>query len=353
MHKALTNVGVVFGGNSGEHNVSIKSAETIIKALKTGVNANHFRVTCFYIDKEGTWWPPEIAREALKKGLELEGNELPSKNTAKGFRGFPKGAESIDIWYPVLHGPNGEDGTVQGLFTLMDKPYVGSDVLGSALGMDKLAMKAAFTAAGLPQVPYTSAEANEITDPNSLPSLIEKLETQINYPCFVKPANLGSSVGISKAYNYKQLKSGLQLACTFDSRIVIEKNVRARELECAVLGKTQMRTSMVGEIKHNSDWYDYRTKYSSNSNQTLIPAPLSKEVAEEIQRLSLAACEAITAHSVARVDFFYSESKNEILINEINTMPGFTAQSIYPLLWAASGLNIEDLVAQIVETARE
>ena len=214
-------------------------------------------------------------------------------------------------------------------------------------------MKTAFAAAGLPQVPYASSEVNEIRNTKSLRLLVKRLGDQLGFPCFVKPANLGSSVGISKAYNDKQLEEGLKLACNFDNRIVIEENVTARELECAVLGKQQIRASIVGEIKHSSDWYDYQTKYASGLSQTLIPAPLPTKISEKIRQLSLEACKAISAHSIARVDFFYNETKNEILINEINTLPGFTKQSIYPMLWAATGLSIEELVRQLVETARE
>ena len=353
MSNIQTCVGVVFGGASGEHTISIKSAKSIIKALKSGKNASRFNVVCIYIDKQGRWWPEDIAIKVLTKGCELTDNELSLSNTSKGFKELPKGSENVDIWYPVLHGPNGEDGTIQGLFTLIKKPFVGSGVLGSALGMDKIAMKAAFAASGLPQGPYIAAEAKTINNDRSLSLLIKQIENQLEYPCFVKPANLGSSVGISKNYDCKQLKEGLKLACTFDNRIIIEKNIPGRELECAILGKQEIKASIVGEIQHDSDWYDYQTKYSDGLSKTLIPAPINQDIAEKIQKLSLDACAAISAHSIARVDFLYNESKKEIYINEINTMPGFTKQSIYPMLWSASGLNIEDLVAQLVESAKE
>ena len=353
MSNIQTCIGVVFGGASGEHDISIRSAKTVINALQAGINAEVFQVICIYIDYEGRWWPSDIAIKALEKGFGLKEHELPFPNASKGFKGFPKGTEGVDIWYPVLHGPNGEDGTIQGLFTLMGKPFVGSGVLGSALGMDKIAMKAAFTAAGLPQAPYISSQAKEVNCSKLRPLLIQRIENKIQYPCFVKPANLGSSVGITKTYDRKELETALKLACSFDQRIVIEKNVPARELECAIIGKGQMKASVVGEIQHQSDWYDYKTKYSSNLSKTLIPANLTRNISETIRKLSLKACEAISAHSIARVDFFYNESKNEVLINEINTMPGFTGESIYPMLWAASGLNIEELVAQLVKTARE
>ena len=348
-----THVGVVFGGASEEHDISIKSSQAVVKALQTGSNIDRFKVICIYIDKKGRWWPENIAMKVLEKGSAIEENELPLARAINGFKALPKGTEAIDIWYPVLHGPNGEDGTIQGLFTLINKPFVGSGVLGSALGMDKLAMKAAFSAAGLPQVPYMAASAKEISNEDSQLLLIERIENQLKYPCFVKPANLGSSVGITKNYNRNQLKEGLKLAGTFDKRIVIEKSGPSRELECAILGKKEIKASIVGEIQHDADWYDYQAKYSCGISEALIPAPITKEISEKIQNLSLVACSAISVHGIARVDFFYDESNDEIFINEINTMPGFTKQSIYPMLWAASGLNIEELVAQLVESAKE
>ena len=214
-------------------------------------------------------------------------------------------------------------------------------------------MKASFASAGLPQVPYEKVNAEEIRDSDSIKLLLQRLENKIGYPCFIKPANLGSSVGITKGYKREQLISGLKLASNFDKRIVVEKFIHARELECAVLGKKRKEVSVVGEIKHNSDWYDYHTKYSSNLSQALIPAPIPQRISDKIHQLSLAACEATSAHTIARVDFFYNEFKNEIFINEINTLPGFTKQSMYPMLWSASGLNMIELVAQLIEIAME
>tara|TARA_Y100001968_G_scaffold116859_1_gene106242 strand:+ start:12845 stop:13909 length:1065 start_codon:yes stop_codon:yes gene_type:complete len=347
-------IGVVFGGASGEHNVSINSAKTVIKGLTIGNNKNSFNPIPIYIDVEGRWWDSKVAIKALNEGKQLKDNDLPlQKNIPKGFKSLPSCSDEVDIWYPVLHGPNGEDGSIQGLFKLIGKPFVGSNVLGSSTGMDKLAMKAAFSAAGLPQVRYESAETRQIKSINLLEILLKRLEERIGYPCFIKPANLGSSVGISKAHNRKQLIEGLELASEFDDRIVIEENIYARELECAVLGKKELRTSLIGEVQHDSDWYDYQTKYSSKGSNPLIPAPLGKDIANKIQKLSLDACKAISAEGIARVDFFYDEKNNEILINEINTLPGFTNQSMFPMLWAASGLNLEKLVAEIVKTATE
>ena len=348
-----TFVGVVFGGASGEHAVSIRSAITVIGALRQGANGERFKVIPIYIDREGRWWPEAVAAAVLEKGTPASANELPQPVPASGFHGFPAGTDAVQVWFPVLHGPNGEDGTVQGLFTLMQRPFVGSGVLGSALSMDKLAMKAAFADAGLPQVPFIGVNASELFDDHSRQSLIERVETSLGYPCFVKPANLGSSVGISKAFDRKTLLAGLETAAALDPRIVIEQGVDARELECAVLGRQDLRASVVGEIRFDSDWYDYETKYSEGRSRTLIPAPLPASVAEEVREQSLKACLAVNAHGIARVDFFYDENSGQLWINEINTLPGFTSQSMYPLLWDATGVTLEELVALLVDTAGE
>ncbi len=353
MSASRTAIGLVFGGASGEHNVSIKSAINVVHAFKSGANSNQFELVLFYLDKEGRWWPAEIAEIALHKGLALSQEELPSPIPPSGFSSLPKGSEKVQIWFPVLHGPNGEDGTIQGLFKLTNKPFVGSGVLGSALGMDKLAMKAAFSAAGLPQVSYLSADSTKLSEPNYLKALTEQLKIEIGFPCFVKPANLGSSVGITKALNQEQFLKGLAKAGKLDKRIILEKAVLARELECAVLGGKNLQASDVGEILFDADWYDYETKYSQGSSKMLIPAPLPKVVSEKIRVLTLQACKAVGAIGMARVDFFYDEKDNNLWINEINTLPGFTSQSMYPALWEEAGVTLDQLVAKLVETARE
>ncbi len=353
MSSSSTYVGVIFGGASGEHNVSIKSASTVIRALQAGENESRFTVTPIYIDQQGRWWPADIALQALRKASGLNETELPVSLAGSGFKGLPQGSEKVQIWYPVLHGPNGEDGTIQGLFKLMGTPFVGSGVLASAVGMDKLAMKAAFTSARLPQVPYSSADADELLNINLELELLRKLEAQIGYPCFIKPANLGSSVGISKACNQTELLVGLKKAARHDQRIVVEQAVIARELECAVIGTHELVASAVGEVRFSSDWYDYETKYSQNSSQIIIPAPIPDKIRDRVQELTLEACKSIAASGMARVDFFYKEETEELWVNEINTLPGFTPQSMYPMLWEAVGLTLEQLVAKLVETARE
>ncbi|MFN7895842.1 MAG: D-alanine--D-alanine ligase family protein [Cyanobacteriota bacterium] len=344
-------VGLVFGGASGEHAVSIRSARTVLDALGTGANADRYAPRLFYIDRQGRWWPEAVAGPVLSKGLPAEAADLPATLPRPGFQGFPEGALDVEVWLPVLHGPKGEDGTIQGLFTLMERPFVGSGVLGSAVGMDKQAMKAAFAAAGLPQVPYACLNATELAaNPDAV---AERLEASLGYPCFVKPANLGSSVGISKATNRTELLEGLRLAASLDPRLIVEQGVQARELECGVLGVNKLRTSVLGEIRFDADWYDFDTKYSDGLSHTLIPAPVSEAVSERARAMALDVFRAVGASGLARVDFFFNEELDALWVNEINTFPGFTSQSMYPMLWAASGLPLEDLIHTLVTEARE
>ena len=337
-------VGLIFGGASGEHDVSIRSAATVAEGLASGANKERYRVQHVYIDRQGRWWGDAIARQVLSSG-----QALADDGSRPGFSGFPDGCLEVEIWYPVLHGPNGEDGTIQGLFSLMQKPFVGSGVLGSAVGMDKLAMKAAFSAAGLPQGPYRPVLASELGSNNQL---LEELETQLGYPCFIKPANLGSSVGISKATNRSELQAGLDLAASHDSRLLVEKGLQVRELECAVLGGQHLKASVLGEVSFDADWYDYETKYSSGLSSTQIPADLPEAISSRAQLLAIEAVQAVGASGLSRVDFFYEEASGNLLINEINTLPGFTSQSMYPMLWKASGVPLEELVHQLLELAQ-
>ncbi|QVL52251.1 MAG: D-alanine--D-alanine ligase [Cyanobium sp. M30B3] len=357
-------VGLVFGGASGEHPVSIRSAATVLRGLRSGANASRYAVSCFYIDTEGRWWGPELADAVLAQGTPASPDQLTAAlqqaglpAQSRGLGRFPAGALEMQVWFPVLHGPNGEDGTIQGLFTLMQVPYVGSGVLGSAVGMDKQAMKAAFAAAGLPQVPYACVNAAELQTRPGEPAdaLLERLEQQLGYPCFVKPANLGSSVGISKAHSREELRAGLLAAAALDPRIVVEQGVTARELECAVKGggAAALQASVLGEICFDADWYDYDTKYSEGKSHTVIPAQVPEAVSERARAMAIEACRAVHAQGLARVDFFYAEASGELWLNEINTLPGFTSQSMYPMLWAASGVDLEPLVAQLVEGARQ
>jgi D-alanine-D-alanine ligase len=368
MSPAPTRVGLIFGGASGEHAVSVRSAATIAGALRGGDNRQRYSLHCFYIDRQGRWHGSELAEAVLAQGLpafseqlaaveQLTAEEqLAAAPSRRGFSGFPSGALDVEVWLPVLHGPNGEDGTIQGLFSLMQVPYVGSGVLGSAVGMDKLAMKAAFAAADLPQVAHMAVDASELSGEwGPTEPLLGRIESQLGYPCFVKPANLGSSVGISKASNRAELLRGLTAAALLDPRLVVERGVNARELECAVRGggHQPLLTSVLGEIRFDADWYDYDTKYSEGKSHVLIPAPVSEAVAERARALAIQACRAVGAMGLARVDFFYAEATGDLWVNEINTFPGFTSQSMYPMLWAASGLPLDALVRELIEGARQ
>jgi len=347
---AKLNVGLLFGGRSGEHEVSIISAGAIAKGLTLGKNADRYTVQPFYIRKDGAWIDGPAAAQVLESQTPIVLNDFP-KGTPNLWQ-FPASATSIDLWYLVLHGPNGEDGTIQGLLELMQVPYVGSGVLASCVGMDKIAMKMAFAEAGLPQVDYLAVTRSEIySDPCRFPKLCDTIETRLGYPCFVKPANLGSSVGISKCRTRAELEKALDSAASYDRRIIVEAGVTAREVECAVLGNDNPRASVVGEVTFDSDFYDYDTKYTAGRSRVHIPANLPSDVQSRIQEMSIQAFNAIDCAGLTRVDFFYNEERDEILINEVNTLPGFTAMSMYPQLWEATGLEFSDLVDQIAQLA--
>ena len=345
---AKVRVGLLFGGRSGEHEVSIASARAIAQALTAGQNQEKYTLLPVYIQKNGIWQAEEIAEQVLESG-----SPMPAVTESRQqLWQFPPQVAEVDVWFPILHGPNGEDGTVQGLLTLMQVPFVGSGVLGSAVGMDKIAMKTAFAQAGLPQVKYRSLSRSQIySNPCVFPKLCDDIEQALGYPCFVKPANLGSSVGIAKVRTRSELETALDTAASYDRRIVVEAGVVAREVECAVLGNDNPKASVVGEITFNSDFYDYETKYTDGRAQLHIPAAIPPAIATQIQEMSLQAFAAVDAAGLARVDFFYQEATGEILINEINTLPGFTAFSMYPQLWAATGLPFPQLVDELIQLA--
>lgn len=365
---AKLRVGLLFGGCSGEHEVSIRSAQAIANALSQGQNANQYEVLPFYIQKDGRWLAGGIPQNVLDTGTPppalssaSEADESLATNQAttsemqplNRWQSPPQTAD-VDVWFPILHGPNGEDGTIQGLLKLMQVPFVGSGVLGSALGMDKIAMKMAFAQAGLPQVKYIALNRSQIwSNPCVFPKLCDEIEATLGYPCFVKPANLGSSVGIAKVRSRSELETALDNAASYDRRLIVEAGVVAREIECAVLGNDFPKASVVGEISYNSDFYDYDTKYIEGKANLFIPASLPDEVTAKVQEMSLQAFAAVDAAGLARVDFFYIEQTGEILINEINTMPGFTVTSMFSQLWAATGVSFSDLVHQLIELALE
>lgn len=350
---AKLRVGALFGGCSGEHEVSIRSAQAITQALSSGANAEKYEILPFYIQKNGCWLAGETAQQVLQSGQPLDSSE-PNESARSALWNLPTEAASIDVWFPILHGPNGEDGTVQGLLQLMQVPFVGCGVLASSIGMDKLAMKSAFAQAGLAQVKYLAVTRSEVwSNPCVFPKLCDRIEAELGYPCFIKPANLGSSVGIAKARTRSELEAALDSAASYDRRLIVEAGVTAREVECAVLGNDQPKASVVGEITFTSDFYDYETKYTSGKADLLIPAQLPPAVMQRIQEMAIQAFQAVDGAGISRVDFFYIEATGEILINEINTLPGFTATSMYPQLWAATGVDFPDLVDRLVQFALE
>ncbi|NES20777.1 MAG: D-alanine--D-alanine ligase [Symploca sp. SIO3E6] len=341
-------VGLLFGGCSGEHEVSIVSAQAIAQALRAEQNTQKYELLPVYIQKDGIWQAGELARQVLASGKPLV------SPAAGNLWQFPPQVTEVDVWLPILHGPNGEDGTVQGLLTLMQVPFVGSGVLGSALSMDKLAMKIAFAKAGLPQVPYVEVLRSQVwSGPCVFPKLCDHIEATLDYPYFVKPANLGSSVGVAKVRSRSELEAALDSAASYDRRIIVEAGVVAREVECAVLGNEHPKASVVGEITYESDFYDYETKYTEGKADLLIPAPIPDKITNQIREMATQAFAAVDAAGLARVDFFYVEATAEVFINEINTLPGFTATSMYPQLWGATGIPFPELVNQLIELAQE
>ena len=343
-------VGLLFGGRSGEHEVSITSAKAIATAFQSGENPQKYHLHPVYIQKDGLWRDGDTAGRVLADGKPLAVN----RGMAARRWQFPPSIADIDVWFPIIHGPNGEDGTLQGLLQLMDVPFVGTGVLGSAVGMDKLMMKTAFASIGLPQVNYRAVRRDEVwSNPCVFPKLCDRLEAELGYPCFVKPANLGSSVGIAKAKSRRELEAALDSAARYDRRMIVERGVQARELECAVLGNDNPEVSVVGEIAYDSDFYDYETKYTAGKANLVIPAPISDAVANRIRELAIQGFLCIDCAGLARMDFFYLEETDEVLINEVNTLPGFTALSMYPQLWAATGVPLPQLVDRSIQLALE
>lgn len=330
------------GGQSGEHDVSLASARSVIAAA-----GERFDVTPVVITKTGQLLSGEASGHALSTGSSETVSMAPYTNG-----GLPQlQGEAFDVVFPLLHGPYGEDGTVQGLLRLMNLPFVGSDVLGSAVGMDKLMMKAVFAAEGLPQVPHCGVKRN---DWHRNPDQVLRSLQNLTFPLFVKPANLGSSVGISKVRNESELRDAIELAARYDRRIIVEQGLsEVRELEIGILGNDAPQASPVGEIGYQSDFYDYTTKYTEGQATLQIPAHIPEHVARQCTDLALHAFSALDAAGLARVDFFYQEATDTLYINEINTMPGFTTTSMYPKLWEAAGVGYSELVERLVSLALE
>tara|TARA_Y100001978_G_scaffold189465_1_gene191787 strand:+ start:19158 stop:20210 length:1053 start_codon:yes stop_codon:yes gene_type:complete len=339
-------VGIIFGGKSNEHSISIESARTIHESLNSNQNKKKYKTKVFYINKHGHWFPHEESIQILQQtNIESYNSKiLPSKLNFLD----QIDCEDIDIWFPVLHGKNGEDGTIQGLLNLTQKPYVSSGILGSSLGMDKIACKLLFSQLKIPQVNYFPIQNFDLSNEFYLQKTKDEIMKKLTFPLFVKPANSGSSLGISKVKNEKDLVPALKKAWVIDSRIVVEEGLQVRELECGVIGNANLYASEVGEVNYSSEWYDYDSKYKS-PNRFVIPTKISPTLKKKIQEIAIKSCYALNINIFARVDFFLEEVTSKVYLNEINTIPGFTKKSMFPLLWNKSGLEIDQLVAKIIE----
>lgn len=352
-------VGVIFGGRSAEHEVSLVSAASIISAL----DKRKYDVVPIGITLDGRWLSyPDILNQLKSRKVlaEFSTNILLPDPTIRGLIKFnPKfiqtsrdNLQTLDVIFPVLHGTFGEDGTMQGLLELAGLPYVGAGVLGSAAGMDKIVTKQLCERVGIPITPYVWFLKKHFQMQSK--KYIAQIEKSLCYPCFVKPANLGSSVGITKAKNRKELLKGIELAAEYDRRILVEQGIEnAREIEVAVLGNDEPIASVAGEIISSNEFYDYDAKYIDGKSQAIIPAKLPKAIVQKLQDFALRGFRAIDCAGMARIDFLVTEKKNRIFLNEINTIPGFTSISMYPKLWEASGIPYSELLDRLIHLAIE
>jgi len=342
-------IGLIFGGHSNEHEVSISSAKTVFQAFNARVNKERFTVKAFYINKYGDWLDSDNSEKILIG--EIENNKTKKQEIFNEKKiNFLEGIEfqNVDVWFPLLHGFNGEDGSIHGLLKFTKKPLVGCDILGSALGMDKILMKTIFSNLKLPQVNYLSFQNEDLNDKEVKNKLINEIKKNLNFPVFVKPSNSGSSLGISKVKKESEIFPALEKARKIDPRILIEEGLEVREIECGIIGNSKLLTSEIGEVNYESDWYDYDSKYHSN-NKIIIPAEIDSKITKQIKEIAIESCRALNIFGFARVDFFLEKSSNKIFLNEINTIPGFTKNSMFPMLWEASGLKIAQLVAKLVD----
>lgn len=348
-------VAVLFGGRSGEHEVSLMSARSVLSVLDSA----KYEVAQVGITREGTWLTGDDVLDKFEKNkteglLPVLVSPDPSEKgiyVFEGFSGLRKWSD-IDVFFPVLHGTFGEDGTLQGLFELADVAYVGAGVVGSAVGMDKGVFKDVMVAEDIPTVDTLVVQRSEIQ--NDMVSVIEKAEKMCEYPFFTKPANLGSSVGVTKCNSRSDLQEGLMEAASFDRRVLIQKGIRnAREIEVSVLGNDDPVASICGEVLPSREFYSYESKYIDGTSELQIPASLPHEVSESIRDYAVRAYKAIDCAGMARVDFFVEKDTHRIHLNELNTIPGFTKISMYPKLWEASGLPYAKLVDRLIELALE
>ncbi|MGE6489366.1 D-alanine--D-alanine ligase [Paenisporosarcina sp. NPDC076898] len=344
-------IGLLYGGKSAEHEVSLSTARAVTKAL----NFNEYDVFPIYITHEGEWRKGEQLMAPVDTIEQLQFNNGSNQALPNNISSFlpshqEKEEAALDVIFPLLHGPNGEDGTVQGLLEVMNLPYVGNGVLASSAGMDKVVMKQLFAIAGLKQVPFVHFIRKEWQKDQEI--LIGKMEKDLEWPVFVKPANLGSSVGISKASTREELIEAVEMALKYDRKIIVEQGIKAREVEMGVLGNDTPKCSVPGEIKPLKEFYDYQAKYKDGNTAMIIPAEVTEEVEQTMQDNAIKAFKVLDCAGLVRADFFVTD-EDEVLINEVNTLPGFTPFSMFPLLWQHTGVNYSELIDQLIELAIE
>ncbi len=354
--KQKIRVGIIFGGKSGEHEVSLTSAQNIIAAM----DKNKYKIVPIGITKQGLWltgdtvmkqltaaatMPPQLAAV----GGQAKRSLVPFLDDSVVAKGSKMGA--LDVIFPVLHGPMGEDGTVQGLLELADLPYVGCGVIGSAASMDKAIAKDIFKANNLPILPHLTILRK--TWRARPAETVAHIEAQLHYPIFVKPANMGSSVGISKTHNHAEMEAALAEAAKYDRKLLVEQGIEAREIEVSILGNDDPIASVPGEVLPSREFYSYAAKYIDADSQLLIPAPLSAAQTASVRRYAVQAFQALDCAGLARVDFLLDKSTGAIYLNEVNAMPGFTEISMYPKLWEASGISYPELIDRLIELALE
>jgi D-alanine-D-alanine ligase len=349
-HSRKLRVGVLFGGRSGEHEVSLASAASIIR----GLDPQKYEAVPIGITKEGHWLigagAQKMLPEVLRTGQRVLMSADPTESALMPLDGSPRG-QKLDVVFPVIHGTFGEDGTMQGLLELAGLPFVGAGVLGSAIGMDKDVAKKLMQVAGIPVVPWIAVQrADWERQPKEIRRAIEK---KFKYPVFVKPATLGSSVGMTKVHSRAELGPALDLAAEFAMKILVERAVSAREIEVSVLGNHDPRASIPGEIVPHREFYDYAAKYLEEGTKLLIPAKLTKSEVKKVQTMAVTAFRALELSGMARVDFFIEKRGGKIFLNEVNTIPGFTSISMYPKLWEANGIPFRELVSKLIDLALE
>jgi D-alanine-D-alanine ligase len=354
--KRKIRVALLYGGRSAEHPVSVVSARSVMEAL----DPERFEVVPIGITRQGAWMLPRTspleltAPEGGLPQVEADGHEIALRPEQRsGALAVTTGEQlgAIDVVLPILHGPYGEDGTVQGLFELADLPYVGAGVLASALAMDKSMTKVVLAQAGIEQAPYLVVREHQwLSDPEEV---ARRVAAELRYPVFTKPARLGSSIGISKVKSAGELAGALSMAFAHDAKVLVEQGVVARELEVGVIGNLQPEASVVGEVVPGHEFYDFEAKYLDESSKLVIPAPVAAAVAERVREVAVRAFQALDCEGFAREDFFYVDSTGQLLLNEVNTIPGFTPKSMFPMLWAASGVPYPELIARLVDLAVE